>query len=65
MVETWRLMLAKLVLDVTGAEFKEACGTEQLCGGIEAGIEGEIHKVRFLWQHPVQEEDWGFHLIDA
>ena len=31
-------MLAKCVLAVTGEEAKEACGTEQLCGGLEAGI---------------------------
>ena len=28
------------VLVVTGVEAKEAFGTEQLCGGLKAGIEG-------------------------
>ena len=32
--------MVKCVLVLTGAEAKEACGTEQLCGGLEAGIEG-------------------------
>ena len=43
-------MLAKCVLLVKGAEDKEACGTEQLCGGMEEGIEGGIQAVRLLWQ---------------
>ena len=58
-------MVAKYVLTVAGAEAKEACGTEQLCGGLEAGTEGRIHAVRLLCQHHAQEEDWGFLLIDA
>ena len=52
-------MLAKCVLVVTGAEAKEACRTEQLCGGQEAGIEGGIHMVWLLWQQHDQEEDCG------
>ena len=45
-------MLEKCVLEVMGAEAeaKEACGTEQLCGGLETRIEGEVHSVRLLWQ---------------
>ena len=58
-------MLAKYVLMVTGAEAKEACGAEQLCRGLEAGIEGGIHAVRLLWKNHAQEEDWGFLLIDT
>ena len=48
--ETWRRMLVKCVLVVIGAEAKEACKTEQLFDGLEAGIEGGIHVVRLLWQ---------------
>ena len=58
-------MLAKCVLAVPGAEEKEACRKEQLCVGMEAGIEGGIHAVRLLWHQHAQEEDWGFLLIDA
>ena len=53
-------MLAKCVLVVTGAEAKEACRTEQLYGGLEAGIEGGTHAVRLLWQQHDQGEDWGY-----
>ena len=58
-------MLEKCVLALTGAEAKEACGMEQLYGGLEAGIEGGIHTVRLLWEHHAQEENWGFLLIDT
>ena len=46
--ETWHQMLAKCVLAVTGAEAKEACGTEQLYRGLEAVIKGGIYLVRLL-----------------
>ena len=58
-------MLEKCVLVVTGEEATEACGTDKICGGLEAGIEGGIHVVRLLWQKQSQEEDWRFLLIDA
>ena len=48
-----------------GLDSKEACGADQLCSGLEANIEGEVHAVRLLWQQHVQEEDWGSLLIDA
>ena len=38
--ETWRRLLAKCLLRVTGQEAKAACGMEKLAGGVEAGIEG-------------------------
>ena len=36
--ETWRRLLAKCLLQMTGQEAKAACGTEQLSGGVDAGI---------------------------
>ena len=56
--------MAKCVLRVTGQEAKTACGTEQLVGGVEVGIEGGIHAMHLLWAHHSKEEDWGFLLID-
>ena len=47
--ENWQPMLEKCVLALTGAEAKKACGTEQLCRGLEAGIEGRIQAARILW----------------
>ena len=50
--ETWRFLLAKCLLRVTGQEAKAACRTEQLAGGVEAGVEGAIHAARLQWaQH--------------
>ena len=46
--ETWRWMLTKCLLAVMGADDKKACGTEQLCRGLEAGFEGGIHSVRLM-----------------
>ena len=58
--ETWRRLLAKCLLRVTGQEAKAACGTEQLAGEVEAGIEGAIHAARLQWAQNSQEEDGGF-----
>ena len=44
--ETWRRLLARCLLRVSGQEAKAACGTEQLACGVEAGIEGAIHAAR-------------------
>ena len=62
--ETWWRILSKCSLVVMEVEAKESCGMEQLCGGLEAGIEGDIHAVRLLWQQHYQKEDWVFFLID-
>ena len=37
--ETWWWILTKCVLAVMGAEAKKACGTGQLCRGLDAGFE--------------------------
>ena len=58
-------MLEKCMLVVRGVEAKEACGTDQLYGGREAGTEEGIHMVRLLWQQNAHDEDWGFLLIDS
>ena len=63
--ETWRRLLAKCLLRVSGQESKAACRTEQLAGGVEAGIEGAIHAAHLQWAHHSKEEDWGFLFINA
>ena len=63
--ETWCRLLAKCLLQVMGQEAKAACGTEQLAGGVESGIESSIHAVRLQWKQHPQEEEWGFLLNDA
>ena len=63
--ENFQQLVAKFVLKVAVKEAKEACGTDKLCGWMEAVIEGGIHVMRLLWQQYAQEEYWGFLLIDA
>ena len=63
--ETWRRLIVKCLLRVTGPEAKAACRKDQLAGGVEAWMEGAIHAMRVLWEEHAQEEDWGFLLIDA
>ena len=58
-------LVDKCVLKVFGQEVKEACSTEQMCGGMVAGFEDGIHAMRLLCQEKSKEEDWGFLLIDA
>ena len=44
--EIVRRLLAKMVVRVGGDQAKQACGSIQLCAGLEAGIEGAVHAVR-------------------
>ena len=63
--EVWRRLFAKIVIRATGGEATEACGTTQLCAGLQAGCEGGIGIASHLWDAHKEEEDWGFLLIDA
>ena len=49
--------MEKCLMMVTGLEAKAACGTSQLAGGVYAGIEGNIHAMRVLWEGHSLEED--------
>ena len=46
--DIFRRLVCKIFLSITGNEATRACGTDQLCYGLEAGIEGGIHHVRSL-----------------
>jgi hypothetical protein len=59
MGETWRRLIAKCILHVAGKEAKEACGIDQLCAGLESGIEGAIHAMRHMRETNKAEEEWG------
>ena len=63
--EVWRRLFAKCVIKVAGGQAKDACGTSQLCAGLEAGIEGAVHAVNALWDVHQHDDDWGFLLVDA
>jgi hypothetical protein len=40
--ETWQHLAANATLHSSGSDAKELCGIDQLCAGLEAGIEGGI-----------------------
>ena len=63
--EVLRRLIAKCVLSVAKGEAQEACGIDQLCGGLQAGIEGGVHAMHSMWETHKMEEEWGFLLIDA
>ena len=63
--EIWRRLFAKTVLILAVGEAKEICGADQLCAGLEAGIEGGIHAAREAWKENEDDEEWGFLLVDA
>ena len=44
--ECWLRAVSKCILRECGKEGKTACGSTQLCAGLEAGIEGAIHSIR-------------------
>ena len=52
-----RRLKCKVLLLVTGAEASRSCGSDQLCGGLESGIEGGIHFMRSLWEMNSEEDN--------
>jgi hypothetical protein len=62
-----RRATTKWILLVAGKDAKKSCGIDQqLCDGLEAGVEGgRIHPMQYLWDRHHMEEEWGFLLIDA
>ena len=58
-------LAAKTVLSATRSEAAEACGIDQTCAGLAAGIEGDVHSIRLLFDQWQEDEDWGFFMTDA
>jgi hypothetical protein len=63
--QTWQCDIAKSVLLVTVNEVTMTCKTDNLCGGLEGGVDGAIHSAQAMWDMHHMEEDWGFPLIEA
>ena len=55
-------LMKKCLLTV---EAKDACGTDKLCGGMDAGIKVVIHAMHLLCHQYAQEKYWNFLFIDA
>ena len=47
--ETLEKLESKCVLLVCGNKAKEACGVDQLCAGLDAGIEAGVHAATLIW----------------
>ena len=50
--EVLRRLMAKAVILVAGDEATEACGNDNLCAGLSAGIEGAFHALREAFEPP-------------
>jgi len=57
--------MGKCVIELAGAQAKDACGSLQLCTGMEAGIEGAVHASTSMCSDFEDDYEWGFLLIDA
>ena len=58
--EIWRRLFEKVVISLAGADVQLACGTDQLCSGLKAGIEGGIHSAIKFWEENHAEDMTGF-----
>ena len=63
--DIWRRLFAKTLIHVAGSDVQLACGTDQLCSGIKAGIEGGVHAAHKFWEEHQADDATGFLLIDA
>ena len=63
--DIWRRLFAKCNLQASGEAAKLACGSDQLCAGLSAGIEGGIHGMNQLWKENEGLHNFGFLLVDA
>ena len=62
--ESLQRVLGNAVRLVTGDEIRAACGSDQLCAGLEAGIEGAIHSLNNLFvEH--KGSGWGVLVVDV
>ena len=63
--ETWRRLFYQCVLKFTVPEATNACQGGHICAGLNGGIGGAIHSVRYIWDANVSTENWGFILADT
>ena len=62
--ESLRRVLGKTIMLVAGADVQIACGADQLCAGLEAGIEAAIHSLNDIFEEQ-KDAGWGVLLLDA
>ena len=62
--ETWRQFFAKCAMEVTEPEATNVFQDDQLCAGLKARIDGDVHGVKYLWDANSSTENWGFLLVN-
>lgn len=64
--ETLRRIIGKTICQVTRLDAALVCGSDQLCAGLQAGIEGAIHAMTSLYDtNHAQPSGWGVLMVDA
>ena len=64
--ETLRRVIGKAICSATRLDAALVCGSDQLCAGLQAGIEGAIHAMNDLFiTHQDQGNGWDVLLVDA
>ena len=64
--ETLRRIVGKAICSVTRFDASVVCGSDQLCAGLQCGIEGAIHAMNELFDANLSNSSgWGVLLIDA
>jgi hypothetical protein len=58
-------LMSKVMVELTKEEAAKACGTDQLCAGLEAGCEAACHWATMDWDKLCDTADFGSLLIDA
>ena len=65
MADAWSRLLCKFMLAVTIGDATVACGSNQVCASLKAGIEGCTLAPCQIYDQHAMKEDFGFLLIDA
>ena len=59
--ESLRRIISKTICLLTRDDVEFACGSHQLCAGLQCGIEGAVHAACDLFE----SNDWGMLMVDA
>ncbi len=62
--EVLRRIIGKTVMSIAGGDAKVICGADQVCAGLEAGIEAAVHAMNDLFSEHAGL-GWGVLLVDA
>ena len=64
-METWCRLFSNCVLMVTGPKVNHAYKDDQICTGLQTGINGMVHRVQYIWDASSTKENWSLLLIDT